>query len=139
MYRGLAVAQAIFSSVLANKMNVYAPTAPIGKIKENPLSIYALPTEQIQPVIKVYMQSLRYCVPFSLSAILLSLCIINIKITHPPAPSPSSKPVADNDLEILKGGDGSDLAVVGAGPASDALSFSNRNAGAKESEKACQL
>ncbi|KAM0790108.1 hypothetical protein ACM66B_005435 [Microbotryomycetes sp. NB124-2] len=86
---GLAVAQAVFGSVLGDKMRQYAPNAPIDIIKQDPLSIYTLSADQIQPVIRAYVQNLQYVfilgVPFSVSAILLSLLIKNIRIKDPHA------------------------------------------------------
>ncbi|KAK4051704.1 hypothetical protein OIO90_004654 [Microbotryomycetes sp. JL221] len=100
---GLAVAQAVFAGVLGEKMRQFAPNAPIAIVKQDPLSIYDLPVDQIDPVIKAYVRTLKYVfilgVPFAIVAQITSFFISNSRITPPAAASGADKKQSPRDEE----------------------------------------
>lgn len=87
---GLAVGESVFSSQLTKNLLKYAPTAPVGIIKQSPTMIRAgVPRDLIPAVVKAYIKSLDtvYVVGAPLAGLgfFSALFIKNISIKSPQA------------------------------------------------------
>ncbi|KAF8143658.1 transporter [Mycena galopus ATCC 62051] len=107
---GLGIAEAVFSSTLAQELRKYAPDAPASIVKESPTEIHSeLPAAMVPGVVKSYADALRIVfllgVPVAGCALVAAMFIQNIRIVKS-APPPAAGKGKSEDAEVIEqGGD----------------------------------